>query len=1608
MPGYQGCRNLLLVVLLLSASFSPSRSVAQSGMPPHGSFVARKIDTINLSNLNVHISIPLLQKQSRGYRIWYELSCDTNFYTSGNVYPQAFPEWPGPGCMIGWRTSKQASNVEYLVTPSLCDPYNEPYGPYSYAYGDFESIDNNNTRHIYNVNTIDSTECGGSSTTNSGYAIDGSGYYLTATGAATTVTDRNGVSSTSDIGDTPMDANGNMITESTSGNTSALTDTSGAQWTQTATPYSQGSPYTSTLTYRDSNGTTQNITATWEPYTIEATPDGVSLPYGPTQQDLLTSVVLPDGTSYQLAYEPSPGYPGDTTSRLASITLPSGGVISYQYTGGYNGFALDINAVGAVYGVAGLIRTTSDGTTTYSRTTTLTDNCIHDTGPCETVETTVQDPQGNQTVIDFASSGSSENLLETARRVYQGSAASGNLLLNTMHCYNGDTGNCTTSYIPSVTQDVSEIDETSTPSGAPASRTTTFYNTESLPTEVDEYDYGALSPSRVTTTSYATLGNNIQNRPYQVTVYDGAGSVAQKTTYGYDESALTPTSGLLDHIPVSGSRGNLTSTHEWINSSGSTFDSTYTYDDAGSLLSKADPNGRTTYGYDSSDTFLNNVTPPTPISGVSLPQSATPDPNTGLAINRTDISGETTYYQYDWASRVTRAQNPDGGVETFNYPSPSEVDETQTMSGSEAALRDTLMDGLGRISRIGVYNGQATNPWYLVDYCYGPNGRLGFRSSRYQGSGLSQAKVCSGAGDGFIYDALGRITQVLHAGGSSINYQYAGRAVEVTDEYGDARIIQRDALGRTTAVCEVSGNGSMPGSGSPVNCGLDVSGTGFLTTYAYNLANHTTTVTQGDQTRVFETDFLGRTTMTEEPETGTTRYYYGYIGTPGYGLQVTRTRPEANQTNPGVLTTTWTTYDSVGRIVGITYQNGDSSPTLSLDRYFTYDTAVGWGNLNLGASKGRLTFANTAGGNWAGAMFAYDAMGRVFETDQCIPGWCGNGALDKWIGYNYDQTGDLTGAGDAAGVTATYGYTPAGEVKSISSSLSDSTHPGALVSNVADGPGGPLSYRLGNGLNVILGYDAMGRLSSKWVCGGSTQYACAGGSTTYGFIIQRLGNLVTDVSDGIIGQHRDYGQDEFHRLSWMNSVDSGQQLYNWTYDRYGNRWQQNPQQGGQSSNLTFDTATNRINSAGYAYDAAGNMIQDPEHTYKYDAEGNLVEVDNGAMATYTYDALNRRVRIDEGVNSEGFVYNLAGQRVSVWDLGTEMQIQGEKYWGNQPIEIDGNAQATFPHEDWLGTIRAVTSYTGSVESQYTNLPFGDGSGATGSGSNPWQFASLDKDYYSGADSGADHAQFREYGDAEGRWMSPDPYVGSYDFTNPQSFNRYSYVLNDPLSLTDPPGLDWTYDCGPNCVGVVGTDDGDDGCLWCWNPVGVGTVGPQSPPQPPPSYRVTTRYINPNVGATNNQNIFTCAANFTDQYSIAGGLRALGIGNSGVGGFITNALGGNAFSGATNLISSFGSGAAGGHSVFYNMGQSLMAGPLQGIPGGSGPWGASASDLTSGAIVGGVFSAVTGADQTLQGLNGAASLASTGIDAAEFFSGVGFVRFGYDGLSYLAGLAHCAR
>lgn len=89
--------------------------------------------------------------------------------------------------------------------------------------------------------------------------------------------------------------------------------------------------------------------------------------------------------------------------------------------------------------------------------------------------------------------------------------------------------------------------------------------------------------------------------------------------------------------------------------------------------------------------------------------------------------------------------------------------------------------------------------------------------------------------------------------------------------------------------------------------------------------------------------------------------------------------------------------------------------------------------------------------------------------------------------------------------------------------------------------------------------------------------------------------------------------------------------------------------------------------------------------------------------------------------------------------------------------------------------------------------------------NRYRFAGMERD----GTSSLDHTPYRQYAAAMGRWMTPDPWNGSYDPANPQSFNRYLYVNGNPLTFNDPSGLDFNYSCGNGCVGVVGDIPGID-------------------------------------------------------------------------------------------------------------------------------------------------------------------------------------------------------
>jgi RHS repeat-associated protein len=129
--------------------------------------------------------------------------------------------------------------------------------------------------------------------------------------------------------------------------------------------------------------------------------------------------------------------------------------------------------------------------------------------------------------------------------------------------------------------------------------------------------------------------------------------------------------------------------------------------------------------------------------------------------------------------------------------------------------------------------------------------------------------------------------------------------------------------------------------------------------------------------------------------------------------------------------------------------------------------------------------------------------------------------------------------------------------------------------------------------------------------------------------------------------------------------------------------------------------------------------------------------------------------------------------------------------------------------DDLGSPRIILGKSGSlVDTKRRDfMPFGEDLGAgqfgrttapgyepSGTPSNPREkFATYERD----DETGLDFAQARYYQNRLGRFTSVDPLMASAAPIEPQSWNRYGYVGNRPLVVTDPTGMVWGYNKDKN-------------------------------------------------------------------------------------------------------------------------------------------------------------------------------------------------------------------
>ena len=283
----------------------------------------------------------------------------------------------------------------------------------------------------------------------------------------------------------------------------------------------------------------------------------------------------------------------------------------------------------------------------------------------------------------------------------------------------------------------------------------------------------------------------------------------------------------------------------------------------------------------------------------------------------------------------------------------------------------------------------------------------------------------------------------------------------------------------------------------------------------------------------------------------------------------------------------------------------------------------------------------------------------------------------------------------------------------------------------------------------------------------------------------------------------------------------------YTYDAAGNRMID--QRSGDSALVwdtnSFSTATNRISDSHWKYDDAGRLTQDYlGETIAYDAENRQIAVckrgDTCANPTqqaasrtlYVYDGEGQRVeRID--VDSQ----QTATQTVFVYDVGGNLAAEYSSVGSSQ-------SGTQYVMADHLGSTRLVMS-GGQVNERHDYLPFGYelypkpgnwrlGSGIVGYATDTvrQKFTGQERD----VETTLDYFNARYFSPAQGRFTSPDPGNAGADPTDPQSWNGYAYVSNNPMNLTDPSGMGIFGDIGS----IIGSFFPGLGTLIGW---GIGSI-----------------------------------------------------------------------------------------------------------------------------------------------------------------------------------------
>ncbi|HBB89635.1 MAG TPA: hypothetical protein DC047_18670 [Blastocatellia bacterium] len=249
--------------------------------------------------------------------------------------------------------------------------------------------------------------------------------------------------------------------------------------------------------------------------------------------------------------------------------------------------------------------------------------------------------------------------------------------------------------------------------------------------------------------------------------------------------------------------------------------------------------------------------------------------------------------------------------------------------------------------------------------------------------------------------------------------------------------------------------------------------------------------------------------------------------------------------------------------------------------------------------------------------------------------------------------------------------------------------------------------------------------------------------------------------------------------------------------------------------------------AGQSYSLSVRLLNSGSNTWTTAAHYNLGSAnDNGAWGLYRV-ALTGPVAPNEEVTFNFTVTAPAtpGSYNFQWRMVQDYVEWFGDYSTNVPVVVSAATTAATTHwlvADQLGTPRMIFDKTGALANvkRHDYAPFGEElvNGARpnvssyAADSTRQKFTSKERDN----ETGLEYSESRYYSSIQGRFTSPDEPFADQEEDDPQSWNLYSYVRNNPLRFVDPSGegrWEMGADGQEHYVGDIGEYDKDLNATW---------------------------------------------------------------------------------------------------------------------------------------------------------------------------------------------------